>query len=131
MALPSKWTPLDRFGQPIDVSDLVIFESPSALTFKVLDIKPIMDRSVPPGSMVLVLETRTNIPIQGGSPVPPLIRIGYVDASGSPKIGSLKRGSAAPAQGSDAVRVPPVDTESEIQTPDPGPEPPAGPRLVT
>lgn len=116
--------PLDRFRQVLNPDDMVLYDPPTTLAFRVLAVRPVLDRSAPPGTVMVTLTCTVTLPVQGGSPVPVLTRIGYVDHD-RPVIGSPVRHPGQPEP------VPPVPDVPVPELPAPDqPDPAPGPRLV-
>ena len=67
---------IDRIGQAIAVGDLFVWKPPFDMVYEVKELAPILDPSVQPGAMRLIVECRTEMKILAGQPQMGMIRVG-------------------------------------------------------
>lgn len=65
----------DQFGRQIGVGDFVILEQHGAVIWRVTNTKPVMRPDAPPGLVELTMAAVTQLVLQGGAPLPGLVKV--------------------------------------------------------
>lgn len=109
---------LDQLGRPLAPGDLVHLDVPQARVFQILDVTPLLDPTVPPGSVRVIAQAQLTAVVPSGRPWDGCCQVQLHETLPTP--GTLDAaagaGTADDAAGTDA-RVAPAD------------DVPAGPRL--
>jgi hypothetical protein len=80
-------TPMDRFGAPIQDGQLLLYQEPYGLVFRVASVKPVLDPRAPSGLVQVHLTAEFTVPAQVGRPLPMFLVVGTTQPAEAPPTG--------------------------------------------
>lgn len=118
----------DQFGRQIGVGDFIMMQAHGQVVWRVTNSKPVMHPQAPPGLVELTAAAVTQVGLQGGAPLPGIIKVRDALEYLTPEQleqykAEARAGGGVQPPGTEAGGSP--QSEGNVSQPPPPPEPPA------
>lgn len=121
----------DQFGREIGLGDFLILQAHPSVVWRVTNTKPILRPDMPPGLVDMTMAAVTQLPMQGGAPLPGVIKVRdaleYMTPEQLEEYTKEARAGGGPAPDPGVVPPPPRPEGEAPPAPD---EPPAEPSRI-